>query len=175
MNGFIRLACSESELMRNVDALLRRDLLAHDKAASKLLDIICQQVLPVQVPAGFKLEFKWSVDCRSRRDCIARCLLIAKDLSRKKASLYESAYRCYSFSGLCDELKVNVYSKLMFLRYLLDGKRIVVEFNDDKTLARSSIASCTACVISFFLKKHDTIEGFLESLLSAGYDVSGVL
>lgn len=175
MNSFIRLACPENELMRNVDALSRRDLLAHDRAASKLLDIICQQVLPAQAPAGFNLEFMWSVDCKSRRDCIAGCLIIVKDLSRKKAPWHESAYRCYSFIGLSDNLKANVYSKLMFLRYLLDGKRIVVEFDDDKTLARSSIASCTACVISFFLKKHDTIDGFFESLLSAGYDVSGVL
>ena len=63
----------------------------------------------------------------------------------------------------------------MFLRDLLDENRIIVEFDGDKTLTRSSIASCTACVISFRLKKHDTIESFLESLLCAGYDVSGVL
>ena len=175
MNGFIKLACSVNELMRNVNALSRRDLLAHDKAVSKLLDIICQQVLPVQAPAGFKLEFSWSVDCRSGRDCIARCLFNVKDLSRKKASCSDSVYTCYSFSGLSGELKVNVFSKLMFLRDVLNKERIIVEFGNDKTLARSSLASCTTNFISISLKKHDTIEGFLESLLSAGYDVSGVL
>ena len=178
MNNFIKLCSTDQEIKRNVNALSRRDLLAHDKAVSKLLDIICQQVLPAHVPAGTKLEFSWNIHTRHNCSTAMVCSLKIKDVSCREefAHVYiGGANYSYSIAGLADKHTAEVASKITFLRDLLNGVSTNVWFDEVKTLSSSSLASCTTNFISISLKKHDTIESFLESLVCAGLDISGVL